>query len=92
VLAVFVAALQSSALGAFMTLAGHPWYPAYAHPGGGGLSAMEDQQVAGVIMWGLAGLAYVVAGVAVFATWVGRAERLRPGRGPVQETVAEGVT
>ena len=60
-----------------MTLAGHPWYPAYAKAAG----AVEDQQVAGVVMWAVGGLAQLVAGCALFAAWLGFVERTRPGWG-----------
>ncbi|CAN5164915.1 cytochrome c oxidase assembly protein [soil metagenome] len=79
VVAVFLTALQGGTLGAFMTLASHPWYPAYTDRAGSTLTALEDQQVAGVIMWAPAGLAYLLAGIAVFAVWVGRSEQANPG-------------
>ncbi|HMC53031.1 MAG TPA: cytochrome c oxidase assembly protein, partial [Acidimicrobiales bacterium] len=77
VLVVFAVALQGTLLGAAMTLAGHPWYRAYA----GTASALEDQQVAGVVMWAVGGLAQVVAGVALFAAWLQSADRRRPAPG-----------
>ncbi len=67
----FAAALQGVALGAFMTLAGRVWYPTYAAVEGGNLTPLEDQQVAGVIMWGPAGIAYLLAAVLLFAAWLG---------------------
>ena len=71
VLANFFAALQGVALGAFMTLAGRVWYPTYAATVGGSLTPLEDQQVAGVIMWGPAGVAYLLAAVLLFGAWLG---------------------
>ena len=70
VLANFGAALQGVVLGAFMTLSGRVWYPWYAAREGGGMTALEDQQVAGVIMWGPGGAAYLVAAVLLFAAWI----------------------
>lgn len=76
VLVTFVAALQGSALGALMTLAGSPWYPTYADaPPAGGLTALEDQQLAGVVMWGPCGAIYTLAGVLLLAAWIRRSER-----------------
>ena len=72
VLVTFAAALQGSALGALMTLAASPWYPSYA--GGSGLTRLEDQQVAGVVMWGPCGAIYTLAGVLLFAAWIRRPE------------------
>ena len=71
VLVTFAAALQGSALGALMTLASSPWYPSYAAaPSSGGLTALEDQQVAGVVMWGPCGAIYALAAVLLFAAWI----------------------
>jgi putative membrane protein len=47
-------------LGALMTLAPNPWYGSYAN-GHGSLSPLADQQTAGALMWGPAGIAYVIA-------------------------------
>ena len=46
---VFATALQSCALAALLTTSATVWYPAY--PGGLGLSALEDQQLGGLVMW-----------------------------------------
>ncbi len=71
VLFVFVAAVQGTLLGTVMALASRPWYPAYARVADGGLSPMQDQQVAGVIMWGPTGAVYALAAVLLFAAWLG---------------------
>jgi putative membrane protein len=68
---VFAAALPGSALGAAMTLAGTPWYPSYP--------SLADQQTAGVVMWGFAGLAYVVTAAVLFGVWLSGMERETPG-------------
>lgn len=72
VLVTFAAALQGSALGALMALAATPWYPSHARGTGraAGLTPLEDQQVAGVIMWGPGGLIYALAAVLLFAAWI----------------------
>ncbi len=74
VLFIFVAAVQGTLLGAVMTFASRPWYPAYARVAEGGLTPMEDQQVAGVIMWGPGGAVYALAAILLFAAWLGRDE------------------
>ena len=73
VLAVFVAALPGTGLGAALTLANHPWYPAYA-----GAGALADQQLAGVVMWAVGGFVYVIAAAVLFARWMGSLERSMP--------------
>src|SRR5205823_6696964 len=48
---VFTTGLHSGVLGALLTFARVPWYPAYADSAKAwGLSALEDQQLAGLIM------------------------------------------
>lgn len=77
VLFVFVAALQGTLLGAVMALASRPWYPVYGRLAEGGLTPMEDQQVAGVIMWGPGGAIYALAAVLLFAAWLGGQDETR---------------
>jgi cytochrome c oxidase assembly factor CtaG len=62
VLLVFAAALQGTALGAWMTLAQSPWYRAYP--------SLDDQLLAGVVMWCAGGFAYAVAAAALFHAWL----------------------
>jgi cytochrome c oxidase assembly factor CtaG len=76
VLYVFTAGIQSGALGAVLTFAGSPLYPAYADTvGRWGLTPLQDQQLAGLIMWIPAGLVYVVAAGALFVRWLLAMER-----------------
>ncbi|MBW3650254.1 MAG: cytochrome c oxidase assembly protein [Actinobacteria bacterium] len=79
VLVTFAAALQGTALGVLMTLATTPWYPSYARAGalpGSGLTAIEDQQLAGVVMWGPCSLIYALAAVLLFAAWIRPPQRV----------------
>ncbi|MBV9934201.1 MAG: cytochrome c oxidase assembly protein [Actinobacteria bacterium] len=73
VIAVFIAALPGTGLGAALTFANHPWYPTYA-----GAGALADQQMAGVVMWSVGGFAYVVAAAVLFARWMAGLERALP--------------
>ena len=76
VLAVFTTALHSSLLGALLTLARTPWYPAYAHTTAAwGLTSLEDQQLGGLIMWIPAGGLYLLAALTLGAGWLRAAER-----------------
>lgn len=76
VLWVFTTSLHSGVLGALLTFAPRLWYPIYeARTGEWGLSALEDQQLAGLIMWVPAGVLFIVLGLGLFAAWLGEAER-----------------
>jgi putative membrane protein len=76
VLAIFTTAIHSSILGAILTLAPVPLYPAYtATTTAWGLLPIQDQQLAGLIMWVPAGVLYTLAGLAFLAAWLREAER-----------------
>jgi putative membrane protein len=83
VLYVFTAGVQSGALGAVLTFAGSPLYQPYVHTATAwGLTPLQDQQLAGLIMWIPAGLVYVVAAGALFVRWLLAIEReARRGEG-----------
>ena len=75
VLYVFTTALHSGLLGAIITLADKVLYPAYSTTTQSwGLTPLEDQQLGGLIMWIPACLAYVFAGLALFAGWMRESE------------------
>jgi putative membrane protein len=76
VLYVFVTSIHSGALGALLTFSPNIWYPIYQQTTAAwGLDAIEDQQLAGLIMWVPAGLILVVLGLALFSAWLAEAER-----------------
>lgn len=62
-------ALHNGLLGALLTFAPKPLYPSGASAAAG-LSALEDQQLAGLIMWVPAGLVHLMALVLLFAGWL----------------------
>jgi cytochrome c oxidase assembly factor CtaG len=76
VLLLFGTTLHSGALGALLTFSRTLWYPAYALACGTPcmLTPLEDQQLAGLIMWIPAGFAYLVAALILFATWLRASE------------------
>ena len=76
VITSFLASLPGTLLGALLTLATATWYPHYAT----GSSALQDQQLAGVVMWAVGGMAYVAAGAALFVMWLRELERRSPSR------------
>ena len=76
VIFVFVTAMQQSVLGALLTFAPTAWYPTYqARAATHGVDAIGDQQLAGLLMWVPSGLVFMVIGLALFAAWLGEAER-----------------
>jgi putative membrane protein len=74
---VFATAVHSGGLGALMTLARSPWYPLYVERAGQAIDPLEDQQLAGLIMWIPSGVVLTLFGLAIFAAWLGEAERRR---------------
>jgi putative membrane protein len=75
VLYMFTTALHSGLLGALLTFTTSIWYPVYATTAKPwGLTALQDQQLGGLIMWVPAGVVYIVAGVALFAGWMRESE------------------
>ena len=62
--------LHTSALGALITLAAHPAYVAASQSTPMGLTALEDQQLGGLVMWVPGSLAYLVAALVVAAGWL----------------------
>ena len=92
-LALFTMALQGGLLGALLTFAPTPWYQAYASTTQAwGLSPLEDQQLAGAIMWIPMGTAYTLAALILFMirlAWIERAANQREGwtRGETFETI-----
>ena len=72
---VFATTVHSGVLGALFTTAPRVLYGWYRAPRPHGLSALEDQQLAGLLMWVPAGLFLVAGGLAFFAAWVRESER-----------------
>ena len=60
---LFTTMLHTGALGALMALSRASWYPGFA---------LEDQQLAGLVMWVPAGLAYPAAALFLGSQWLGR--------------------
>lgn len=68
---VLAVAVQGNILGALLTLSPVPWYTAHlATTGPWGLTPLEDQQVAGALMWIPASLVYLAAILALSARLV----------------------
>jgi putative membrane protein len=70
---VFITMLHTSVLGALMALAPRVIYGAQtATAFEWGLTPLEDQQLAGIIMWIPAGTIYAGAALALLAIWIGQ--------------------
>jgi putative membrane protein len=71
VLYLFTTSLHAMFLGVFMTVSPSLWYRPYATTvPAWGITAMEDQQLAGIIMWMPACVIYAIAAAVVFALWL----------------------
>ena len=66
---LFATMLHTSALGALLALAPSAVYGS-GEPAVFGLTALQDQQLGGLVMWVPGGLAYIVAGLAIVAHWL----------------------
>ena len=64
IVALFVTMLATGALGALLTFAPSPWYATIGAPPFGG-SALDDQQLGGLVMWVPGGIVYVAAALAL---------------------------
>lgn len=75
--------IQGSALGAILLFATHPWYPAHG-PGARawGITLLADQQLAGLIMWIPAGIAYIAAALWLLLGLIRDDEEHQPRRSP----------
>ena len=68
--------MQSGALGAALVLARSPWYPVHAEGARvWSTTLLEDQQLAGLLMWVPASLVYIAAASWLFLRWMRHDER-----------------
>ena len=75
ILLLFTTAIHTGVLGALMTFARSPWYSDYAtRPVTLGISALADQQLAGMIMWIPGSVAYLVAALFIVRRWLAESE------------------
>ena len=69
VVSLFATAAHTSVLGVLLTFSSSVWYRSYA-AGASGLSALEDQQLGGLIMWIPGGMVFVAAALAIVGSWL----------------------
>jgi len=73
---VFATAMHTSILGALLTVASRLWYPLYAARGEPwSVNVLEDQELAGLIMWVPGGVLLGLLALGLFAAWLGEAGR-----------------
>lgn len=71
VVSLFTTTVHTGALGALIALAPSPWYAKYGETSAAwGLTALEDQQLAGIIMWMPAALVYTAAALWLASGWL----------------------
>lgn len=73
---LFATSLIGGALGALMSFSSSPWYADYAAMGmtGVGLDPVDDQRLAGLIMWIPGGLVHGAAALTMFYKWLKASE------------------
>ncbi len=90
VLLVFTTKMQSATLGALITFTPNPLYPVYeAGATAWGMTLLQDQHLAGLIMGTVSGLAFLIAGSLAFLSWLRVMERSArpPGSVPAQAPI-----
>jgi cytochrome c oxidase assembly factor CtaG len=73
---VFATAVHGGLLGALLTISPRVWYAPYVAHHPPGLTPLQDQQLAGLLMWVPASLTFVAAGLFLFAAWLRHSDRL----------------
>ncbi len=89
---VTAAGVPMALLGAALTFAVRPWYTGhYGTTAAWGLTPLEDQQLAGVIMWVPAGIVYLGVASALFVRWLRESDAPSPIRRPAARAAAVAV-
>ena len=90
ILWLFATAVHTSLLGALLTGAEAPWYHAYddAFTSSWGLTALDDQQLGGIIMWVPGGVVYIVAALYLVLGFIRESAERAKQRDGVRATLA----
>lgn len=76
VFVLFATMLHTGILGILLTLSREVWYPSQAaFAAEWGLTPLEDQQLAGLVMWVPMGLIYTAAALAIAGRWIAASGR-----------------
>jgi cytochrome c oxidase assembly factor CtaG len=73
---LFVTAVHGGVLGALMTVSPRVWYVPYLVEHPAGLTPLQDQQLAGLLMWVPTGAAFAAGALFLFAAWLRQSDRL----------------
>jgi putative membrane protein len=71
---LFATMMAMSLLGALLTLTLRLWYPSYSEPSFG-FTPLEDQQLAGLVMWIPGCSVYAIAALVFLAVWIASSGR-----------------
>jgi putative membrane protein len=78
---LFVTAMHSGILGALMTFSEQPWYAFYQDTVAlWGLTPIQDQQLAGVIMWVPGGVVFMLLAIVYFGRVMNAFEQRTPSK------------
>ncbi len=87
----FTTSVHASALGVFLALSPRVWYDDYVvRTASWGLMPLEDQQLAGLIMWMPTCLVFPIAAAALFGQWLARPTETSPSHPRVVHPSAAG--
>ncbi len=68
---VFTTAIHTSLLGVLLTFSTHPWYAPYVQTAPAWhMTALEDQQIGGLVMWIPAGTILLIVTLALVVQWI----------------------
>lgn len=87
--AVFLSGLIGGTLAALVTFSPRLWYPLYT-AGAWRMSPLEDQHVAGAMMWVSGGVVHGVAAAVLFVGWLAMSERRALAMEPARAAIREG--
>jgi putative membrane protein len=76
VIYIFATAVHSGVLGALLTFSPAIWYPIYsATTAAWGFTPLQDQQLAGLVMWVPASVIFLLVGLGFMGAWLRESER-----------------
>jgi cytochrome c oxidase assembly factor CtaG len=86
---LFVTAVHGGVLGALLTVAPRVWYAPYRLHHSADFTPLQDQQLAGLLMWVPGGLAFAAGALFLFAAWLRQSDRLtRFKSGPTEPSAS----